>query len=131
FTPKVTTVAWMGFDRPRSLGATETSGGLALPIWVNYMRAALDGQEVSELVPLPDDLSRTDGDFYFSEFPPGEAVARIGLTHPLDERLNDDEEEDDDRTEDGIFNLLKSLRSNPDEGQQQPSSNDAAETVPF
>ncbi len=131
FTPKVTTVAWMGFDRPRSLGATETGGGLALPIWVNYMRAALDGQEESELGPLPDGLSRTDGDFYFSEFPPGEAVARVGLPHPLDDRLNDDEEEDDDSTEDGIFNLLKSLRSNPDEGQQQPSSNDAAETVPF
>ena len=30
-------VAWIGFDQPRNLGDRETGGGLALPIWINYM----------------------------------------------------------------------------------------------
>ena len=32
---------WVGFDRPRSLGRGETGGRAALPIWVDYMDAAL------------------------------------------------------------------------------------------
>ncbi len=35
------TVAWVGFDEPRSLGKNETGGKVALPIWINYMEKAL------------------------------------------------------------------------------------------
>jgi penicillin-binding protein 1A len=38
----VTTV-WTGFDQPRSLGRHEYGGTVALPIWMNYMSAVLDG----------------------------------------------------------------------------------------
>lgn len=41
FQPSLVTVVWMGYDQPRSLGTTETGGGLALPIWINYMGTAL------------------------------------------------------------------------------------------
>ena len=34
-------VAWMGFDKPESLGKGETGGVAALPIWIDYMRTAL------------------------------------------------------------------------------------------
>ena len=34
-------VAWLGYDRPRSLGERETGGGLALPIWIDYLKDVL------------------------------------------------------------------------------------------
>ena len=34
----------MGYDEPRSLGDRESGGGLALPIWIDYMAAALQGR---------------------------------------------------------------------------------------
>lgn len=41
FQPSLVAVVWMGYDQPRTLGTTETGGGLALPIWINYMATAL------------------------------------------------------------------------------------------
>src|SRR5262249_51816061 len=41
FQPGVVAVAWMGYDDPRSLGARESGGGLALPVWIAYMQHAL------------------------------------------------------------------------------------------
>ncbi|MDB6142783.1 MAG: penicillin-binding protein [Pseudomonas sp.] len=35
------TTVWTGFDQPESLGRTEFGGTVALPIWMNYMSAAL------------------------------------------------------------------------------------------
>jgi penicillin-binding protein 1A len=40
-------VAWMGYGEPRSLGERESGGGLALPIWIDYMGAALKGVPVA------------------------------------------------------------------------------------
>jgi len=79
FTPKLVGVAWMGFDQPRSLGSRETGGGASLPIWLDYMRYALKGQPQTPPGPMPDGLTKVDGDYYFTEFPPGQAVARVGL----------------------------------------------------
>lgn len=36
-------VAWVGHDQPRPLGRGEVGGRAALPIWMDYMRVALDG----------------------------------------------------------------------------------------
>ncbi|GHA71084.1 penicillin-binding protein 1A [Formosimonas limnophila] len=46
YQPKLVGIAWMGFDKPKSLGAGEFGGTLALPIWMNYMRVALNKQKV-------------------------------------------------------------------------------------
>ena len=43
FNPKQVAVVWMGYDKPQSLGATETGGSAALPIWIKYMASALKG----------------------------------------------------------------------------------------
>jgi penicillin-binding protein 1A len=52
FQRHLTTVVWMGFDLPRSLGPNETGAVAALPIWVEYMGAALkDVPEDSPPVP--------------------------------------------------------------------------------
>ncbi|TDR33006.1 PBP1A family penicillin-binding protein [Hydromonas duriensis] len=46
YHPKLVGIAWMGFDKPKSLGASEFGGTLALPIWMSYMRVALNKQKV-------------------------------------------------------------------------------------
>lgn len=79
FTPHIVGIAWMGYDQPRSLGSRETGGGAALPIWLDFMRFALKGQPETPPGPMPSGLSKIDGDYYFSEFPPGQAIARVGL----------------------------------------------------
>jgi len=43
FNSDVVTVAWVGFDKTRSLGNAETGGRAALPMWISYMREALKG----------------------------------------------------------------------------------------
>ncbi len=57
YQPTVVAVAWIGFDQPRKLGSGETGGSAALPMWINYMRVALEG--VPESYPnTPDGLLR-------------------------------------------------------------------------
>src|SRR5690606_13820171 len=84
FNPDLVAVAWMGYDQPKSLGQGETGGGAALPIWVSYMRTALAGQPEIPPGPMPSGLTKINGDYYYSEFPPGVAIARIGLPAPGD-----------------------------------------------
>ncbi len=52
--PYVTAV-WVGRDDFKSLGYREYGGKAALPIWIDYMRAALDGQPEAENEP-PDGM---------------------------------------------------------------------------
>jgi len=48
--PYVTTV-WVGRDDFRSLGYREYGGRAALPIWIDYMRVALEGQPIASNEP--------------------------------------------------------------------------------
>jgi penicillin-binding protein 1A len=41
YTPDVVTTTWLGFDRNQTLGRREYGGSAALPIWIDYMKAAL------------------------------------------------------------------------------------------
>ncbi len=50
---RLTAVAWMGFDTPRTLGSNETGAMAALPIWIQFMGAALKGIP-GELPPMPE-----------------------------------------------------------------------------
>src|SRR5690606_25173152 len=104
FTPKLVGVVWMGYDQPRSLGSSETGGGASMPIWLDYMRQALKDQPETPPGPIPNGLTKIDGDFYFSEFPPGQAVARVGLPSPNDVPV-------DGGGLDGIADLLNQLTS--------------------
>ena len=51
FQPSLVAVVWIGYDTPRKLGDRETGGGLALPVWIEYMAHALKGVPVQELAP--------------------------------------------------------------------------------
>jgi penicillin-binding protein 1A len=46
FSPTVATGVWVGHDRPISMGHGETGSRAALPIWVEYMEAALRDRPV-------------------------------------------------------------------------------------
>lgn len=45
FQRNIVTHAWVGFDSPEPMGRSETGGKAALPIWIDYMRVALEGIE--------------------------------------------------------------------------------------
>ena len=77
YAADVVAVAWMGYDKPKSLGSREFGASLALPIWSTYMRQALDGKP---------DLERTrpagivfDGDWMYEEFSGENAMRTLDL----------------------------------------------------
>ncbi len=49
FNGEVVATTWVGFDQDRPLGKREVGGTAALPIWMDYMRAALDGKAENTL----------------------------------------------------------------------------------
>jgi len=52
FSPSLTCGVWVGFDEKKTLGNKETGAAAALPIWIDFMRVALQGRE-SEDFPAP------------------------------------------------------------------------------
>jgi penicillin-binding protein 1A len=75
-------VGWIGFDQPRPLGERETGGGLALPIWINFMANAL--KDRAEIIgEPPEGIVSVGGEIYYSEFPPGAGVSSLGLEDGL------------------------------------------------
>jgi penicillin-binding protein 1A len=54
FSPSMTCGVWTGFDEKRSLGSKETGARAALPIWMNFMNAAMAGKDPGQFQPAPD-----------------------------------------------------------------------------
>ena len=44
YNPDLVAIGWVGFDNPRTLGRYETGGRAALPMWIDFMRIALEDQ---------------------------------------------------------------------------------------
>jgi penicillin-binding protein 1A len=55
FTQHLVATVWVGYDQERSLGETEEGSRTALPIWIYFMREALEGVP-EERRPMPDGL---------------------------------------------------------------------------
>src|SRR3546814_20628838 len=70
----------MGFDQPRSLGTNAFGSGLALSTWLDYMQPVLQGVPEQPQRPMPGGLIVHKDEYYFSEFPPGQAVAALDLS---------------------------------------------------
>ncbi len=81
FQPSVAAVVWMGYDNPHSLGARESGGGLSLPVWIDFMRQALQGVAVQE-AEAPEGLAQVDGEWVYSEWAAGGQRTRIGFDEP-------------------------------------------------
>ena len=82
FQPSLVAAVWVGHDVPRKLGSNETGGGLALPVWIDFMAGALREVPVREL-PVPGGLIRGPGDWVYDEFSGGRGVASVGLDDPV------------------------------------------------
>ncbi len=79
YTPNVVGTAWIGYDKPKTLGRGETGSKAAMPIWMGYMRQAFKEKPVVLAKPMPRGITVQDGNYYLSEYPPGIAVMRLGV----------------------------------------------------
>jgi penicillin-binding protein 1A len=59
FSPSLTCGVWVGYDSRESLGNKETGAVTALPIWINFMRAAIVGKD-DEQFPGDDENTSLD-----------------------------------------------------------------------
>ncbi|WP_419762405.1 penicillin-binding protein 1A [Burkholderia vietnamiensis] len=101
-------IAWIGYDNPRSLGDRETGGGLSLPVWIDYMGAAL--KDVPEFKPtMPDDVQSLGGELYFTEFTPGHGfVSTVGVPQAAPPQNVDEEAPHvDEQEKQDIMNLFR------------------------
>lgn len=51
FTPNIVTGVFLGYDTPKPMGYGETGGGLAAPIFINFMKVALQGKAAADFHP--------------------------------------------------------------------------------
>jgi len=51
FHPTLAATVWVGYDQPKPMGKGEVGGRAALPVWIDFMRGALEG--VPEMPPVP------------------------------------------------------------------------------
>lgn len=78
YQPSRVAAVWVGYDTPKPLGRRETGGGLALPIWIDYMQPTLDNVPEASLVPPPG-LTQIGGEWYYDEYTPGKGIASIDM----------------------------------------------------
>ncbi|VWB81411.1 penicillin-binding protein 1A [Burkholderia lata] len=100
-------IAWIGYDNPRSLGDRETGGGLSLPVWIDYMGAALKG--VPEFKPtVPDGVESLGGELYFTDFAPGHGfVSTVGVPQaPAAQNVDTTVPHVDEQEKQDIMNLF-------------------------
>lgn len=51
YHPNIVTTTWLGFDDNAMIGRNEFGGSAALPIWIDFMKAALEDQPILEQQP--------------------------------------------------------------------------------
>lgn len=54
FSPSTTCGVWIGYDEVKSLGPRETGARVALPVWIDFMKAALAGKDPGAFQPPPE-----------------------------------------------------------------------------
>ncbi len=99
YHPSLVAISWIGYDNPRKLGDKETGGGLALPVWIEYMAHALKGVPVREYAE-PEGLTQADGDWAFEEFANGQGVKHLGLEDKIPQPPTEEERK-------GILDLFR------------------------
>ena len=99
YQPTVVAAVWIGYDTPRKLGARETGGGLALPVWIDYMKPTLKGVAVDE-PRAPGGLVNLGGEWYYEEYTHGAGVSSLGLDDALPTAPSEEEKK-------GILDLFK------------------------
>lgn len=138
YSPKQVAVAWVGYDKPQSLGRTETGGAAALPIWIRYMATALRSfPDVEPVVPegisaikidpatgtrVDDDDSEGVYEYFYHENPPPDAPSFFESLFGSD---NESEETDSEETpapsSDSTFSPLLPNRAPPQPAPPKPN----------
>ncbi|MCW5655342.1 PBP1A family penicillin-binding protein [Hydrogenophaga sp.] len=77
YQPSLAAAVWMGYDQPRGLGGAESGGRLALPIWIDFMGAALKGTPVAAPPEAPAGVVRERDDWLYAEWAEGGWVSAI------------------------------------------------------
>ncbi len=90
FQRSLVAIVWIGYDTPRKLGDNETGGGLALPIWVAYMKYALNGVAVQQFAP-PEGVVNIGDEWYYNEYTQGAGVSSVGLEDKMPVAPNEEE----------------------------------------
>ena len=54
FSPSLSAGVWIGYDEKKSLGPKETGARAALPVWMQFMSAALAGKDPRQFQPPPE-----------------------------------------------------------------------------
>ncbi len=137
YSPKQVAIAWIGFDKPQTLGKNETGAAAALPIWMKYMASALRNLP-DEGMPMPDGISVINIDpttgirdesgiteYFYHENPPPEVEI------PLPSLLDDSDSTSDPLTNQGQHALQPEVILTPiapnQAGPNQPGRGQRAE----
>jgi penicillin-binding protein 1A len=90
FQPSLVAIVWIGYDTPKKLGDNETGGGLSLPIWIEYMKHALNGMPV-EQYPVPEGVVNVGDEWYYEEYTRGAGVTSLGLDDKMPKPPDEEE----------------------------------------
>ena len=90
----VVAVAWMGYDEPKSLGGREFGATLSLPIWIDYMKAAIAKRPTQEREP-PEGVMQEAGHWIYTEYAELGEFKSIDIT-PLPESPPEGPDEEQD-----------------------------------
>jgi penicillin-binding protein 1A len=78
YQPTLVAIVWIGYDTPHKLGDRETGGGLALPVWIDFMQHALQGVPVAEPQP-PEGVVQQGPYWMFDEYAGNAGIKSVGL----------------------------------------------------
>jgi penicillin-binding protein 1A len=54
FSPSITCGVWIGYDEKKTLGPKESGAMAALPMWIDFMKVAIQGHPNEDFAPPPD-----------------------------------------------------------------------------
>ena len=103
YTARSVSVVWIGHDQPRKLGDKETGGGLALPVWIEFMGTALRNVPVEEPLP-PDGVVNIGGEWFYEEYTSGTGVKELGPDSPSESPTAPEPSSDDEKR--GILDMF-------------------------
>jgi len=126
YTPQRVGITWVGFDQPRSLGEREAGSGTPLTIWMGAMQTALLHLPHTPPAQVPPGLLKFGDKLFFAEFPPGKAVARVGLPDQADflyngDTLAIDASQINPNKSESIGELLRQLHAPRDDAASSPT----------
>lgn len=84
YAGRLVAVGWMGFDQMKPLGSNETGGGLMLPIWTDYMKAALVDEPLYQRI-QPSSVVLINGSYYYADSV-DQAVRDVPLNGKVEDR---------------------------------------------